>query len=323
MSLLGEKKSLNYSYLGVTIILLMICYYFLYSTKKGIYHKKLSDDIINRKIITVKTSNGDIMMDPNIFEMHMKRFKDNITELNDKTSNETCESLRHIIKDTNNNMKSYIQLNTEHLADFCSENTNLIDESILKERDALKAKILKTARMENNINEEDKTRLLLLETILDMDIIIFLIKSSLCKKGKLDLSAIDMLILELYRNKCINGNKPPDIFEPKKLTVKSFDIPVNTSNKTMNSISIKPVRLDGSQTISERFIDNPIKKIHKPAEPYKEPMNNFMSHQYGNEYTNLDNGESANKQYNGFNYRNAFSVNDITNYRTSLLNTFE
>jgi hypothetical protein len=321
MSLLGEKKSLNYSYLGVTIILLMICYYFLYSTKKGIYHKKLSDDIINRKIITVKTSNGDIMLDPNIFEMHMKRFKDNITELNDKISNETCESLKHIIKDTNKNIKAYIQLNTEDIADFCNED-NLIDESILKERDALKAKILKTARMENNINDEDKTRLLLLETILDIDIIIFLIKSSLCKKGKLDLSAIDMLILELYRNKCINCNKQPDIFETEKLTVKSFDIPVNTSNKTINSISIKPIRLDGSQKISEKFIDNPLKKIFKPTDN-KERMNNFISHQYGNEYTNPDNKESVNKNYNGFNYRNAFSVNDITNYRTSLLNTFE
>ena len=57
----------------------------------------------------------------------------------------------------------------------------------------------------------EKLRYDLLNLIIDIDIILFLIKSSLCKTGSLNLSLLDQVIIELYRTHCVNETDDSDI----------------------------------------------------------------------------------------------------------------
>ena len=69
MSKIQPIEFINYSYLGASIVLLIICYYFLQSTKEKLHKKNLEKDTIQRKSIKVQTNKGEIAMDPNVFEI--------------------------------------------------------------------------------------------------------------------------------------------------------------------------------------------------------------------------------------------------------------
>ena len=100
MSKIQPIEFINYSYLGAAIVLLIICYYFLQSTKEKLHKKNLEKDDIQRKSIKVQTNKGEIAMDPNVFEMHMKRMKDNIIELNKNFSAKDCGNIKKYLERT-------------------------------------------------------------------------------------------------------------------------------------------------------------------------------------------------------------------------------
>lgn len=204
MSKIQPIEFINYSYLGAAIVLLIVCYYFLQSTKEKLHKKNLEKDDIQRKSIKVQTNKGEIAMDPNVFEMHMKRMKDNIIELNKNFSAKDCGNIKKYLERTKLNTKSYINANNVN-SDFCDIKSKfgMIDDYILQERDLLKNKLASKTESDSAAdNSSDKMRYSILEILIDIDIILFLVRSSLCKKGKLDLTAIDSLILELYRTNC-------------------------------------------------------------------------------------------------------------------------
>ena len=190
----------------MTIVLLIVTYYILRRTKSYIHKKELDESDIERKSIRVKTVKGDIYMDPNIFEMHINRMKDNISKLNESLTSKDCKLVKNYLDRAKISARNYININSNNMkADFCKSNNlfKLINDNVLQERDLLKKKM--TSKSEQDSEEDnraDHLRSDILELLTDMDIILFLVRSSLCKKGKMDLSLIDQLVLELYRANC-------------------------------------------------------------------------------------------------------------------------
>ena len=120
MANINSVEPINYYYLGFATVLLLVCYYFLQTTKNQLQQKKILKDDIQKKSIVVKTKNGDIVMDPNVFEMHMKRMKDNIIELNKNFSESDCVNIKKYLDATQTTTKDYININTNDInPDFC------------------------------------------------------------------------------------------------------------------------------------------------------------------------------------------------------------
>lgn len=205
---MSKIETINYTYLGVSVVLLIITYYTLRKTKSSIQKIELDESNIERKSILVKTKNGDIKMDPNIFEMHMNRMKKNIIKLNENLTASDCVNIKEHLIRAKKNTKSYINLNYNNVdSDFCDMGSRfkLVDDYILQERELLRKKLSNRTQQENiDDSGTDNLRYSLLELLIDIDIILFLIRSSLCKQGKLDLSIMDQLLLELYRTNCMD-----------------------------------------------------------------------------------------------------------------------
>lgn len=211
-------EKVNYTYLVGCIILLLITYYMLRKTKTYIHNKELHDADIERKTVHVKTQKGDIYMDSNVFEMHMNRIKKNIIELNKNLTTLDCVNIKEYLDRAKINTKKYIDINYDNAdSKFCDLSTqlNIVDDNILQEREMLKKRIVnKTETETDGDNEIDKLRYSILELITDMDIIIFLIRTSMCKNGKFDLTMMDRLLLELYKTNCTNSdNFSPNYIE--------------------------------------------------------------------------------------------------------------
>ena len=253
----NKVEPVNYSYFIASIILLIICYYFLKSTQSKLHDKNLIENDAQKKTIKVQTAKGEICMDPNIFEMHMNRMKDNIMELNTQFSEKDCGELKKYLDKTKNNTAEYININTNHShltpdghnSDFCdiTKQPKLINDIILEKRELLKHKL------DSNIKNTDSTKTdniqhSILELLIDIDIILLLVKSSMCKNGKLDFSLIDTLMVELYKNKC--SDIQPNIQKNRKYKL-NLEIP----NLNNDGFTPEPAfrKLDGDQKLIDEY----------------------------------------------------------------------
>ena len=217
----GGDITINYSYLGVSIAILIIIYFMLYSTKSVSHNKNLYDDDINKNIISVKTYKGNTMIEPNIFEMYIKNFKLNISELvNLKFKNK--DKVKNSIMEAKKVLESYIK---ENIGFYKTGNT-----------------IYKECEFDSHIktqmsDADDEIKILLLELLSDLDMIIFIIRSSY-KKGTFDLTVIDRLVSDLYNNDCLISI---DLFgsDIEKKTMLNF-IPDNLHNWSEKNMSNVP-----------------------------------------------------------------------------------
>lgn len=239
----------------MTIVLLMITYYTLRRTKAYIHKKELDESDIERKSIRVKTEKGDIYMDPNVFEMHMNRMKDNINKLNERLTSGDCDIIKTHLERAKTSARNYININSNNMdADFCKTDARfkLLNDNVLQERDNLKKKIAaKSEQDSEEDNRADHLRYDILELLIDMDIILFLVRSSLCKKGKLDLSTIDQLMLELYRTNCADEQQ-----------AESTEFAVNHSHSLPNEMNLGIAQNAYSIAHQENFSHSKISNKH-------------------------------------------------------------
>jgi hypothetical protein len=196
-------ESINYKYLGTTVVFLLLAYYYLYATKQQL--KKRETQNVFKDSVRVLTKKGEIYMDPNIFEMHMSRVKENIISIHKNFDKTDCSSIKAYLDDAKINIEEYIKMNVDQSSmSMCEYKNidNIFNDNILQESEILKHKLANITERDDKDNS-DEFRYKLLELILDMDIIMFLIKTSLCKNGSVDLSALDKVVLELYRTNCV------------------------------------------------------------------------------------------------------------------------
>jgi hypothetical protein len=291
---------INYSYMVTAVIILIMCYSFMKSTKQKLHMKKIDKYDIQQKTITVQTKKGEIVMDPNVFEMHMKRVKDNIVELNKNFSVDDCSGIKKYLDRTKKNTKSYINSNTNGNSDFCDLDSgiNLMDDHVLQERNALKKKLAKTTESDSTADTRaDRAKYSILEILIDIDIILFLVRSSLCKNGKLDLSSMDSLLLELYKTNCVSAESKKinhkideishNYIEPTKdLTFKRNEgfhskdkNRVGYKGHTINRLSGSQSMVDGQSVFYEnRMLKQPNKRVGK-SQRMKIDNNLLISHE--------------------------------------------
>ena len=209
----------NYKYLGIAIVFLIITYYYLERTKYHIKRKNVSQS--HKSSIKILTDNGEIYMDPNIFEIHMNRLKDNIIHLHNRIDKSKCSKIKSYLDKSRSSTKQYIKMNNKDMNNsFCdiSSHNNICDINMLKERELLKNKLSNKTEMSDNDDnaESDMLRYELLDLTIDIDIILFLVRSSLCKNGSLNLSPLDQVVLELYRTHCSASDDIENRVEPFK-----------------------------------------------------------------------------------------------------------
>lgn len=213
-------ESVNYRYLGVSIVFLIFAYGFLLNTKNKIIKNNIKN---NNMFIKTITPDGEIYMDIGVFEMHIKRLRDNLVDLYKNMDVENCGILKSHLDNISQNTKKFINENSGNFdTSFCNTENKLFDDTLLQEYTLLKTKLSSNTErddteLENNIKYK------IIEILLDMNIIIFLNRSSMCKKGSMNLSAIDQIITELYNKHC----KEPFIVDSHKFLTYS-DSKINT-----------------------------------------------------------------------------------------------
>ena len=200
MSFSEEFESVNYNFLGVTIIVLLITFFILSTTKSRPCQKIIS---MNKKVIKVKKAKGDFMLEPNIFEMHIKRLKRNLWEMV-KTKNIILDLGE--IEAASKSIDSYIRLNA-------GDSYYLIAQKNKVESDLLMAQL----------NSDDDSKLALLDIIVKLNAVMALARNSLYK-GEFDLNVINQISYKLRSNV-----KESLVSEPENINdmLKFIDMPDN------------------------------------------------------------------------------------------------
>jgi hypothetical protein len=236
-------ETINFNYLGLAIVFLITTYYWLEHTKQTITkkEKRIAKNGNTGSHIMVTTKKGDIEMDTNVFEHHMRRMKDNIVQLNQKFTQKECSELKKYLENAKIKTKNYIDLNKVNNSsnDFCNLDSRykLVNSYILQEREMLRLK-LETGKSKTILDTDDidadEIRYSILELLIDIDIIIFLMRSSLCKKGRFDMTSLDQVIIELYNSNCTDG-KLADSIESADLYVRPMVSSLYQNSNDANS----------------------------------------------------------------------------------------
>lgn len=201
-------EPINYNYLITSIVFLLLVILYLRYTKQVI--KNNTSKTLNSPI-KVLTLRGKIYMESGSLETDIQNIKDNIIKLSKDLDNYDCSDLKTYINKAKIHTKLYIEKNDIN-KQFCNKYD--LTSNVLKEKYALKENISKKITRDdidsdnddNNDNDvSDGIKYDLLELISDIDIILFLIKSSLCTKDILNLPVLDQIIMELYKKKCSSG----------------------------------------------------------------------------------------------------------------------
>lgn len=201
--------TINLLYFGTSIVALIIMCYMLYCTKKHIYKKVIINKIGGSNAINVHTKSGIIQMDPNVFENHINRIKSNLIELNGQFSSETCDDILKHLQTSKTETNQFIIDNDVRNGDFCDIDARykLVDDYIIKQHKTINEQIVNYDAVNSAESLEAlKTKKSVIELLIDLDVILFLIRSSMCTKGQLDINSFDKMLLALYKANC-NTNK--------------------------------------------------------------------------------------------------------------------
>jgi hypothetical protein len=205
-------ETINFNYLGLAIVFLLVTYYWLEHTKRTITiaEKKIAKNGNTGEHILVTTNKGEIEMDTNVFEHHMGRMKDNLVQLNQKFTDRECFELKEYLDKAKLNTQRYIDLNKNESAEFCNLESRyeMVDDYMLQDRELLRKQLdSRKTIIETDAVDIDEIRYSILELLIDIDIILFLMRSSMCKRGRFDMTSMDQVILELYNSNCAADGK--------------------------------------------------------------------------------------------------------------------
>ena len=175
---------IDYCYLFASIIFLVICYLYIKSTMTMPYKKKINRSS-EKNTINVIIKTDVIKLDPNIFEMYLKKIKEDLILLNEfYTNNQDHQFKIDKLTIPRQQLKSYIGINGIDLDLYKANNMQYY-----------KSAQFESARFESDSkldNTGDKLNQCIVDLISDIDILILMVKLSLCKVGILNLSSFDL-----------------------------------------------------------------------------------------------------------------------------------
>lgn len=175
---------IDYCYLFASIIFLVICYLYIKSTMTMPCKKKINRSS-EKNTINVIIKTDVIKLDPNIFEMYLKKIKEDLILLNEfYTNNQDHQFKIDKLTIPRQQLKSYIGINGIDLDLYKANNMQYY-----------KSAQFESARFESDSkldNTGDKLNQCIVDLISDIDILIIMVKLSLCKVGILNLSSFDL-----------------------------------------------------------------------------------------------------------------------------------
>lgn len=148
------------------------------------YKKKINRSS-EKNTINVIIKTDVIKLDPNIFEMYLKKIKEDLILLNEfYTNNQDHQFKIDKLTIPRQQLKSYIGINGIDLDLYKANNMQYY-----------KSAQFESARFESDSkldNTGDKLNQCIVDLISDIDILILMVKLSLCKVGILNLSSFDL-----------------------------------------------------------------------------------------------------------------------------------
>lgn len=195
MSKFISSKLIGGKYMLAAVIALIVMYGLIY-TKQQYHDKPILDGLIQKFSIDVLTDNKQLLLDPNVFEVHIKHMKDTLNILN-KTATYT-PAIANCINQAKQDTLSYIDANN---AD--AHVRNLIDNTPRNNR--IEISNISSSDYEPNYSPIDaETRENLSKLLDDMDVIINMTKLPYKKRGRMKLDAINNLNRQLYKANRVN-----------------------------------------------------------------------------------------------------------------------
>jgi hypothetical protein len=211
-------KEITYRYLFISLVILFVVYYMLVNLRNNLHKKKNS--LIENSIL-IESDDEVMRVKPDILDSHLNRLKDNLVLLNSSFDTKNCEIIRNYLENSHSDLQDFIRLqdltNNAVSNDICSVDNDdiIIDSYIAKERKLIERKLMEKNDLiyRSDVDEEEEERktrslrfkLALYDIIIDIEVITFLIRNSICKNGKIDMRNIHELLYQLYNNNCLIG----------------------------------------------------------------------------------------------------------------------
>lgn len=231
----------EYKYLCVSIILLMISYYFLKFTKNNMFYISNINEIENNKFnkTVYLKNNNELEVDSNLFEMYMGKLKNNIIKTSSNITNEECRGLKKYLDKSKSILNREIDNIKKYDNNFCTnEFDRLINLNVVEYRKKIDKELNihnsdKLKNESNNLNKVDELKDKIIDILVDIEIISYLIRNTSCKRNEVDISYINTLLQQIYNTKCNSVDNTVDHF-----TSNNFESPIYNIISDTNSINI-------------------------------------------------------------------------------------
>jgi len=283
---------INYKYLGLTVVLLLLVY-FLVAHPRHIVYEKIPTDQFDKNMVKIFTKGKIDKIDPNLLIMNLNKVKYSIHQF--KKSPTQTEShqvaLSKFLTTAKSDISSYVNINT---------NQNDIDkcEEILKEK--LIKQIAKKRKMESSDTEES-SGIELAELENYIDVVITMIQSSMCRHGVFNFDSITEVLTVLNK---INKTKNVNLVHHMGKTGSVDDAEVARRKRIIHTAPAKSFsetfamskknrqirHVDGSQTRMDRTVATgnhqkiKIRNVinHSRFKTRNSPEYDFASHTFAN-----------------------------------------
>jgi hypothetical protein len=203
-----SAESINYKYVafaGVILILLgLIAYGFNIQRASNVF---IPDSEIDRCNCRVRTSKGVVALDPNVFQIHMRRTRDNLNTLNKDICSDNSTIKKNLAK-AKADLSSYAALNLYPIKGGTRPGikTYMQNDDITYER-VPRESVLKTLYENPRINlATADVHYEIDELVSDIDTIIELSRGNDKKNGELDLTAVNALTESMYADRASNSS---------------------------------------------------------------------------------------------------------------------
>jgi len=205
---MSNSKNITYIYLIISLIILIIVIQILYKTQNSISKKKYN---LSNNTILLEQDDIIIKVKPEMLDGHLTTLKDNLMKLNNKITNSKCAELKQFLINAKKDLANFIDTTNIDKNKLCHYKNDgiFINKMLAKEKKMLKEKMINRRTMTYNIDDDDETfeelesKMALVDIILDIEIITFIIRNSLCNDKNINLDKLYKLIEKIYELKCV------------------------------------------------------------------------------------------------------------------------
>jgi hypothetical protein len=169
-----DSIDINFLYLIISVIILITVYNILCNTQEHLHTKK----------ITLETKKNIYSMSSDVCDLYLTNIKKNMQLLYKNFDKSKCPKLKIYIDETHNDLQKFLD-GTEIKAD----DMDLLRYNIINKSDLLKSSDFESEKSFVNI-------------LLDIEIILYMMRNSMCDNKKLTLISLHNLMKLLYVNSC-------------------------------------------------------------------------------------------------------------------------